>query len=74
MHQVTAQSAAAISPNNAEYGSDMGGGSSGGSLGSEFWCRSRWSNGRPKCSDESSRRCYIGGIPIAHNGTRSRYF
>lgn len=30
MHQVTAQSARAISPNNAEYGSDMRGGSSGG--------------------------------------------
>jgi V8-like Glu-specific endopeptidase len=30
MHQVTAQSAKAISPNNAEYGSDMSGGSSGG--------------------------------------------
>jgi V8-like Glu-specific endopeptidase len=30
MHQVTAQSAAAVSPNNVEYGSDMGGGSSGG--------------------------------------------
>jgi V8-like Glu-specific endopeptidase len=30
MHQVTAQSAKNISPNNVEYGSDMGGGSSGG--------------------------------------------
>lgn len=30
MHQVTAESAAAIAPNNVEYGSDMGGGSSGG--------------------------------------------
>lgn len=30
MHQVTAQSAHAVSPNNADYGSDMRGGSSGG--------------------------------------------
>jgi V8-like Glu-specific endopeptidase len=30
MHQVTAQSANAVSPNNVEYGSDMRGGSSGG--------------------------------------------
>lgn len=30
MHQVTAQSARAVSPNNAEYGSDMRAGSSGG--------------------------------------------
>lgn len=30
MHQVTAQSARTVAPNNAEYGSDMGGGSSGG--------------------------------------------
>jgi V8-like Glu-specific endopeptidase len=30
MHQVTTQSAVAVSPNNVEYGSDMGGGSSGG--------------------------------------------
>ena len=30
MHQVTAQSAQATSPNNVEYGSDMRGGSSGG--------------------------------------------
>lgn len=30
MHQVTAQSAIAVSPNNVEYGSDMRGGSSGG--------------------------------------------
>ena len=30
MHQVTSQSARSVSPNNAEYGSDMLGGSSGG--------------------------------------------
>lgn len=30
MHQVAAQSAVAVAPNNVEYGSDMGGGSSGG--------------------------------------------
>jgi V8-like Glu-specific endopeptidase len=30
MHQVTAQSARLVAPNNAEYGSDMTGGSSGG--------------------------------------------
>lgn len=30
MHQVTAQSARSVSPNNVEYGSDMRGGSSGG--------------------------------------------
>lgn len=30
MHQVTAQSARNVAPNNVEYGSDMGGGSSGG--------------------------------------------
>jgi V8-like Glu-specific endopeptidase len=30
MHQVTSQSAVAISPNNVEYGSDMSGGASGG--------------------------------------------
>lgn len=30
MHQVAAQSARSVSPNNAEYGSDMRGGSSGG--------------------------------------------
>ena len=30
MHQVTAQSAKSVSPNNVEYGSDMAGGSSGG--------------------------------------------
>ncbi|WP_131781817.1 trypsin-like serine peptidase [Legionella gresilensis] len=30
MHQVTAQSARMVAPNNAEYGSDMAGGSSGG--------------------------------------------
>ncbi|WP_419421325.1 trypsin-like serine peptidase (plasmid) [Legionella sp. D16C41] len=30
MHQVTAQSARSVAPNNAEYGSDMTGGSSGG--------------------------------------------
>ncbi len=30
MHQVTARSGASVSPNNVEYGSDMGGGSSGG--------------------------------------------
>ncbi|WP_238584105.1 trypsin-like serine peptidase [Legionella tucsonensis] len=30
MHQVTAQSARAVAPNNVEYGSDMAGGSSGG--------------------------------------------
>ena len=30
MHQVAAQSAVAVSPNNVEYGSDMRGGSSGG--------------------------------------------
>ncbi|KTC91647.1 hypothetical protein OQJ18_11580 [Fluoribacter dumoffii] len=30
MHQVTSQSVRIVAPNNAEYGSDMGGGSSGG--------------------------------------------
>jgi V8-like Glu-specific endopeptidase len=30
MHQVTAESAVSVAPNNVEYGSDMGGGSSGG--------------------------------------------
>jgi V8-like Glu-specific endopeptidase len=36
MHQVTAESAVAISPNNAEYGSDMQGGSSGGPWAQNF--------------------------------------
>ncbi len=65
MHQVDSESHRAVAPNNVEYGSDMGGGSSGGAWIQNFGTRSTGQPGGP----ESARNRIVGVTSYGYTST-----